>query len=829
MKTIRTFVAGLALLVAFVALALPARAAEWVARHGLTSADYQAAFDQYGQQGFRLISVSGYESGGALRYAALWKKVQGPAWVARHGMTPAQYQQAFDDYGAQGYRLVYIDGYNSGGQVLFAAIWEQRQGPAWVAKHGLSGSDYQATFDDLTGKGYRLIGVSGYADGGQARYAAIFEQSPGPAWAAKHGLSGAQYQQAFNELGGQGYKVKLVSGYRVGGTDYYAAIWEKSSGEYWQARHGIPDKFYQSVFDNYYYQGYEPDFIGAFTSDNGGRLNGIWHNAVFASKDLDLIYGKVDAYMKKHSVPGLSIAVTQGERLVYAAGFGLADKDSGEPVGPMTRFRVASVSKPFTSAAIMKLVEANSLGLDDKVFGPNSILGANYPTPKSNPDIEKITVRHLLGHVAGFTTTTSDGDPMFNYTGTTQSGLISWWLGKQALATTPGTQWEYSNFGYCLLGRIIEAKTGKTYEQYVKDAVLKPSGITAMEIGGDTKADRKPGEVVYYGGSPYSSVKPTRFDSHGGWIATPSDLLRFLVRVDGNNNKPDIITAADHTTMTTALGIKDANGKDPQYAFGWGVSGGTQNHNGTMSGTIAWLLRGPGDLAYAAVSNGDDDWFGPDMMALMNDITGGVSAWPAYDLMGAAPGAPLAYKLGPAGAFKVKALTGVLAVERQATMKPAKPLLKSKVLATDAAIADQPAATTGKLLKLQGAGAAAGADTAVTTQPATTTKLLKSPGLAATGTAATATVTQDTQTAALPPTQRFKPPKGPHGLPLLACLTADGQQCGAPAALAFCQAQGYAHAGAFNTDKQKGSFETLGGQPCTESRCKIFIDLTCTN
>jgi hypothetical protein len=72
-----------------------------VARHGLSGAQYQAAFDQYVAQGYRLRCVSGYNVNGVTRYAALWDKSSGPAWVARHGLTAAQYQAAFDQYVAQ--------------------------------------------------------------------------------------------------------------------------------------------------------------------------------------------------------------------------------------------------------------------------------------------------------------------------------------------------------------------------------------------------------------------------------------------------------------------------------------------------------------------------------------------------------------------------------------------------------------------------------------------------------------------------------------------------------------------------------------------------------
>jgi Bacterial tandem repeat domain 1 len=98
----------------------------------------------------------------------------------------------------------------------YAAIWEQAPGNSWHALHGLSSAQYQQKFDELVGQGFRLVNVSGYSVGAEDRYAAIFEQSEGPPFAARHGLTSAQYQQAFDELVGQGFRLVDVSGYSVG-------------------------------------------------------------------------------------------------------------------------------------------------------------------------------------------------------------------------------------------------------------------------------------------------------------------------------------------------------------------------------------------------------------------------------------------------------------------------------------------------------------------------------------------------------------------------------------------------------------------------------------
>jgi len=180
---------------------------------GITAAAYQEAFDNALADGLRLVDVSGYSIDGEDHYVATFSDMPGPDWIARHGLSAAEYQQEFDTLAGQGYRLVDVGGYNVMGEDRYAAIWQKSQGPAWVARHGLSAAEYQQEFDILVGQGYRLTSVRGWPSGDGTLYAAIWVQRPGPNWVARHGLSAAEYQQEFDTLVGQGYRLIHVSGY----------------------------------------------------------------------------------------------------------------------------------------------------------------------------------------------------------------------------------------------------------------------------------------------------------------------------------------------------------------------------------------------------------------------------------------------------------------------------------------------------------------------------------------------------------------------------------------------------------------------------------------
>jgi len=251
----------------------------WIARHGLTAAQYQEAFNDYvGNHGMQLMDVSGYGSVTTL-YAALWMKTASPpAWQARHGLTAADYQTTFNQLTAQGYHPVLVNGYATSAGPRFACIFQQGTTGPWVARHGLTATQYQAAFDQFTGEGYVLDWVRGYFDDSQDLYAAIWRKIQGaPAWQARHGLTAAEYQAFFNTVTAQGYKPVVVCGYSDGAQDRYAAIFRQiTNAPAWQARHGLTAAQYQTTFDQLVGEGYRLELVNGYSVANQDRFAAIW-------------------------------------------------------------------------------------------------------------------------------------------------------------------------------------------------------------------------------------------------------------------------------------------------------------------------------------------------------------------------------------------------------------------------------------------------------------------------------------------------------------------------------------------------------------------------
>lgn len=235
----------------------------WQARHGLSNADYQRVFNDMLAQGYRLKSVSGYEVGGQDRYAAIWDKSAGGAFAARHGLSSADYQTAFNQMMAQGYRLKMVNGYSVGGKDRYAAIWEKTASPAWAARHNLSAADYQKAFDDMLKQGYRLRWISTYVVGGQDRYAAIWDKGTGPSWQARHHLEEAAFRAQHQAFAAQGYDLICADAATLGGKDYYCGLWEQNPAAS-VAHHGMTSGAYQLKVEELLAQGWQPRFVTGY-------------------------------------------------------------------------------------------------------------------------------------------------------------------------------------------------------------------------------------------------------------------------------------------------------------------------------------------------------------------------------------------------------------------------------------------------------------------------------------------------------------------------------------------------------------------------------------
>ena len=322
-------------------------------------------------------------------------------------------------------------------------------------------------------------------------------------------------------------------------------------------------------------------------------------------EDAEAIRKLADGFLLEHGVRGLAVAFGRAGEILFEQGYGFADADNKEAVTTEHRFRIDSISKPITATAVMVCVKKGLLKVDDKVFEPTGILGGD-DLPES---VRAITVDHLLMHTSGGWTN-NGADPMFAKRVLTHNELIAWTLANQKQTHPPGAHYAYSNFGYCVLGRILEKVTKLPYETFLSRDVLAKCGIARMEIVGNTLGERQEKEVMYFTGAYGMNV--ARMDSHGGWIATAGDLVRFASQL------PKLLNAESIRTMTTS-------GVDKGYARGRAVNK-VPNwwHAGSLPGTTTIMVHTANGMCWAGLLNGRTDG---NLDRLMRQIGKVVKAW----------------------------------------------------------------------------------------------------------------------------------------------------------------------------------------------------------
>ncbi len=391
------------------------------------------------------------------------------------------------------------------------------------------------------------------------------------------------------------------------------------------------------------------DFDPPAPSVSSHRLS----NAFSDQDRFDVIDNNVNRFLRKNSLAGASVSVVKDGRLVFTKGYGYADTEKSLKVQPYNLFRVASVSKLITAVAVMKLVESNKVSLDDVVFGKEGILNDSLFLNYRDKKVERITVKQLLNHSAGFTNRW--GDPMFIPTVIAQKMGVDYpvekediirFMLKKRLHFPPGTMSSYSNLGYAILEEIIEEVSGMDYELFVKTNVLYPLEIFDMQIGGSYPWERFELEVKYYepddsylvedhmgGLEPvkrcYGGNDIKTLGAAGGWIASTTDLLRLVVAIDGDIYPADILSPESITEMTST----ELVGGSP---LGWrGVRKHYWYRTGTLAGTSALVVKQDNGLTYAIVFN-TNSWKGPefagDIKRMMDRTLAKVEDWPNYNL-----------------------------------------------------------------------------------------------------------------------------------------------------------------------------------------------------
>ncbi len=248
-----------------------------IARNGVPAAQYQQVFTDIVSAGYRPVWIDGFDVGGTAYLNATFRPAGGVAWIARHGLTAAQYQTEVTTWSGQGYRLTHVDSYLSAGAVRYAAIFTQEPGAAWTAYHGVSEATHVAKVTELIGQGFRPVNVSLVSVNGARQVTALWDKAPFGGWWALHKVAASSYQAEVDAQLAAGRLPHYVNTYRHDGVVFYSAIFSSASlGSAWAARHGQTPAQYQTTWTSFSAQGFATRAVTGVDAGGVAAYAAIW-------------------------------------------------------------------------------------------------------------------------------------------------------------------------------------------------------------------------------------------------------------------------------------------------------------------------------------------------------------------------------------------------------------------------------------------------------------------------------------------------------------------------------------------------------------------------
>jgi CubicO group peptidase (beta-lactamase class C family) len=604
---------------------------QFSAYHGVTGSGHQTQFNNLSSQGYRMISLSVYGDPTDARYAAVWIKRPGPAWVAIHGTNAAGYQEFFNKQTAQGFAPVLVTATGPVANAVFAAVFEHGVNVPWFARHGLiSGPDdnpgtLQFQFRWAQQNGFIPHSVAIYGTNSDKRYAGVWvKNTTGAHWSWRTADPASDYQKWFNAFTQLPYRPAYVT---LSTNQLYLSVFRDDSVGEWIARHGLSSDDYQNEFNQRTAQGFYPICV-----QGGGVGANTRYAAIFAKEDvprarqwsvtgqaipaLAAFDAAVKDYMQDNAIRAGTLAIAKNGVLKFARAYTWAEP--GYPITqPTSPFRLASCSKAFTCAALQALYDANALQPGTKVFPLLGITSAALPSQTPDPNINTITVQQLIDHAGGWDRGVAGFDPVFSMRKIAQALQLSGPPNKRDLARymygeplqfAPGTNSKYSNFGYVLMALIVEKVTGRAFIDYLKTTVLTPEGITDVFLARTLRTQRLSNEGFYddpglgltvlqptveqlvpyaYGGEGWTTES---MDGGGGLAATATALTQFIHRhaVWGMGGRAAGAARSGGMAGTSSLAVSRGDGVD--YAFIFNTRNIPQAASETFGNRITTLL-----------------------------------------------------------------------------------------------------------------------------------------------------------------------------------------------------------------------------------------------
>ncbi len=321
----------------------------------------------------------------------------------------------------------------------------------------------------------------------------------------------------------------------------------------------------------------------------------------------------LDSLMESESIPGLSAAVGRGGRVLWSEGFGFADLEHRTPVTTLTRFRVGSVSKPMTAAAIGLLVDEGKLDLD----APVQAYVPSFPEKRW-----PITTRLVAGHIAGVRHYLGDENFSAVRFPSVLAGLEI--FANDALLFEPGTDYSYSSYGWNLLSAVVEGASGEEFLAFMNERVFAPLGMNHTAAGHTDSiiAHRTRFYVLSDDGSVLNApfVDNSYKWAGGGFLSTPEDMLRF----GAAHLRARFLSGETMAELFRPQTLRD--GRSTGYGIGWRIAlneaGETvvSHTGGSVGGTTVLTVNRDTGVVVAIVANRSGAPLGIGLAAVVEEL-----------------------------------------------------------------------------------------------------------------------------------------------------------------------------------------------------------------
>ena len=590
----------------------------------------QQRWNELAPAGYRILSLSMYGDPFDPRYTTVWIRRPGPPQRLIWGYTGEHLLGLASSLRSSGLSPTIVTATGGGTDARFSAVFEA--GPAADITLGQNGLEFNAEAGARRGAGKMLRWVTTYGSPPWSyRYAAVWEPNPdGRAWAVTSPLDGVRHQATMNaqvqQWGRPAFITQDLLGRRLTlyRDDQIGAI-----GRGWVLRTGRTKEAFLSEHSTWTAQGYYPLCVNV-GSTTGSRFSVLFVNnesravrkfrssgtAVAAYQPVDTA---MKTHMEKNNIRSAAVAVARNGNIVYSRGFTCAEGDYPD-TQPTSAFRIGSCSKAITSIVVHELIEEGLLTVDTLVKplieGLHKLRSGTTIVGKQ----DKVKVWHLLNHMSGYRRDPVVGPRAIrNHYGLkmpiTKYDQLSFQLSRDdAIVYDPGTDWMYSNFGYWVLGLVVEAKTGQPYHQVVAERVFNRLGIGPslakvrpeeqlaqesryhepfLQVGETVLSDpASTTDIIPVAPCAYGVEDVASFDSMGGWRSSARDLAVLLADLH-DKNASRLLGASTMDAMFKVRSEQAALAQAkpstvPRYAQGFLDDGGSRySHGGAVCASSA--------------------------------------------------------------------------------------------------------------------------------------------------------------------------------------------------------------------------------------------------